>query len=120
MLPHAYPFRLAERLDGNSVTVCLSAGSPWSRGGALAEPMLIEAMAQAAMLLMARPEERSGAVLAGIDGAEFLLPVAPGDTLRATAKLLGRLGGVVKLAAALERGDQVVAHANLLLATVAR
>ena len=117
MLPHAYPFRLADRVDGDAVEVCLTADSIWSRGEAIAGPLLVEAMAQAAMLLVADPDERSRGVLAGIDEAQFLSPVGPGDRLLARARLVGRLGGLVKLEATLERGGAVVARSGLLLAT---
>ncbi len=117
MLPHTYPFRLADRVDGDSVDVCLTSDALWSQGAAIAAPLLVEAMAQAAMLLLARPEERQSGLLAGVDDARFLEPVAPGDRLRATARLVGRLGGLVKLEATLERNGTVVARAGLLLAS---
>ncbi len=117
MLPHAFPFRLAERADGDGVEVCLTAGAVWSRGAEVTAPLLVEAMAQAAMVLLASPEERQNGMLAGIDGAEFLHPVGPGDRLRATARLIGKLGGMVKLEAALERDGVVVARSGLLLTT---
>lgn len=117
MLPHAYPFRLAERVGEGAVEVCLTADSLWSRGQAIAAPLLIEAMAQAAMLLVASPEERSQGLLAGIDEAQFLLAVGPGDRLRARATLVGRLGGLVKIETTLERDGEIVARAGLLLAT---
>jgi 3-hydroxymyristoyl/3-hydroxydecanoyl-(acyl carrier protein) dehydratase len=116
VLPHAYPFRLADRVDGDEVDVCLTADASWSRGAEVAAPLLIEAMAQAAMLLVAKTEERQNALLAGIDDAQFLAAVAPGDHLRASAKLVGRLGGLVKLEVALKRNGTVVARSGLLLA----
>lgn len=119
MLPHAYPFRLAERVGEGTVEVCLTADSCWSRGSAIAEPLLVEAMAQAAMLLVASPEERSQGLLAGIDEAEFLLAVGPGDRLQARARLVGRLGGLVKLETTLERDGELVARSGLLLASIA-
>jgi 3-hydroxymyristoyl/3-hydroxydecanoyl-(acyl carrier protein) dehydratase len=117
VLPHAFPFRLAERVEGEAVEVCLTANAVWSRGEAIVGPLLVEAMAQAAMVLLADPEQRQNGLLAGIDGAEFLSAVAAGDRLRATAKLVGKLGALVKLEAALERDGIVVARAGLLLAT---
>jgi acyl dehydratase len=119
VLPHAFPFRLAERADGDGVEVCLTAGAVWSRGAEATAPLLVEAMAQAAMVLLASPGERQNGLLAGIDHAEFLQPVGPGDRLRATARLIGKLGGMVKLEAALERDGVVVARSGLLLATAA-
>jgi len=119
VLPHAYPFRLADRVDGDEVDVCLTADATWSRGSELAAPLLVEAMAQAAMLLAARPEERAGAMLAGIDDAQFLEPVRPGDHLRASARLIGKLGGLVKLEVTLKRNGGVVARSGLLLAIAA-
>jgi 3-hydroxymyristoyl/3-hydroxydecanoyl-(acyl carrier protein) dehydratase len=107
---------LAERVDGDAVEVCLTADAAWSRGAAVAAPLLVEAMAQAAMLLVASPEERGRGLLAGIDEAQFLATVAPGDRLRARATLVGRLGGLVKLEATLEREGELVARAGLLLA----
>lgn len=117
MLPHAFPFRLAERVEGDAVEVCLTANAVWSRGEEIVRPLLVEAMAQAAMVLLADPAQRHDGLLAGIDDAEFLAAVAVGDRLRATARLVGRLGPLVKLEAALERDGIVVARAGLLLAT---
>jgi 3-hydroxymyristoyl/3-hydroxydecanoyl-(acyl carrier protein) dehydratase len=117
VLPHTYPFRLADRVDGDAVEVCLTADALWSQGAEIAGPLLVEAMAQAAMLLLASPQERQNGLLAGIDEAQFLAPVAPGDRLRATARLVGRLGGLVKLEATLERDGTVVARSGLLLAS---
>lgn len=119
MLPHAFPFRLAERVDGGAVEVCLTANAVWSRGAEFAGPLLVEAMAQAAMLILRSGDEPRRGLLAGIDAAEFPTPVGPGDRLRATARLVGMLGGLVKLEAELERDGAVVARAGLLLATEA-
>ena len=101
---------------------------PWRGrvGEAYPLTLAVEAMAQAALVLLAeaegRPEGGGGrsAHLAGVNGARLLAPsgapVGAGDRLTARADLAGRFGLMVKVECSLERDEQKVAEAELLLA----
>ncbi len=102
---------------------------PW-RGRALGPyplTLAVEAMAQAALALLgnlgnAGPDgggERS-AHLAGVNEARLLAPIEgpieSGDRLTAYADLAGRFGPMVKVECHLDRDEERVAEAELLLA----
>ncbi len=127
-LPHAFPFRFISSLRSGRPETALSAGDalPW-RGrpeGPFPLSLALEMMAQAALATLAGDrgagEEGRTAHLAGVNGARLLAPLeAPieaGDRLSARAELAGRFGALVKVTCALERDDETVAEAELLLA----
>ena len=130
MLPHGYPFRFVEGTGPGAVAhVLVTRNGATLRGGDALPPfLLVEMMAQAALLVLPQssgddaPSAASGThrpragVLAGVEAVRFEEPVRAGDRLQATATLRGRLGGVIKAAVELRRGEQVVAAGDLLLA----
>jgi 3-hydroxyacyl-[acyl-carrier-protein] dehydratase len=83
--------------------------------------LVIEAFAQAAGFLAMRSATARGEpapllVLAGIERARFLKPIAPGDQLRITARIRGRESGAVIVDAEATVADVVAARARLTLA----
>ncbi|HEX9427903.1 MAG TPA: hypothetical protein VGA64_08950 [Candidatus Polarisedimenticolia bacterium] len=113
---HAPPFRFVDRVlergADRCVVLTLVGGTAASRGTGAPEraelplPLVIEAMAQAALpLLEADPDGRSGdrtgagaapGLLVGFDGARLLGPVRPGDRLKITAQIVARLGDLIR------------------------
>lgn len=81
--------------------------------------LMIEALTQAAtVLLLDRGEASGGTVvtLRGVDGAKFRKHVIPGDQLKLVVTLGAARGPLVKAAALAEVDGQVVVEAELLLA----
>ena len=102
--------------------LALSAGAVWGRGetpypGAL----VIEMLAQAAILLLESPTAGAAgtagtqALLAGVEDFELHEPPRPGQRLLATAEVLARFGGTVKVGGRLEADGRELATAALLL-----
>ena len=132
MLPHAHPFRFVERVAGAGEPVLAwTVDGSFGRGGELPPMLMVEMMAQAALLALpavasasagGAPSPLARGLLAGLDGVRFLAPVRPGDALRARAELVGRFGRLVKARVTLLRvGDDAarpesVAEGDLLLA----
>ena len=75
--------------------------------------LLIEAMAQAAGLLLS---DGSSAVLAQVKEARFRRPVLPGDQLRIEAERSGGLGGLHRFSVTASVNGTPVAEAELVLA----
>ena len=117
-LPHAFPSRLVERPRDGEAVVGLSANDFWSRGP---EPrgagLWLEAMAQAAALLLENPdgEGEGEKALAGVEGFRLLREPEIGGVYRFSVRLEARFGAVIRIAgsAADERG--AVAEGVLLL-----
>ena len=89
----------------------------WGRGVRDLElPIAVEMMAQAAVAEAPEDQQGKSGFLAGIQGAELKHPVPPGTVLAATTRLVGKLGPLVKVEAALAtlEGEEV-ARADLLL-----
>jgi UDP-3-O-[3-hydroxymyristoyl] N-acetylglucosamine deacetylase/3-hydroxyacyl-[acyl-carrier-protein] dehydratase len=95
VLPHRYPFLLVDRvleLNPHRSVVAIknvSINEPFFRGHWPGMPvmpgvLIVEAMAQAAGVLIAASLSRAGrlALLASIDGVKLRRPVVPGDQLR--------------------------------------
>jgi UDP-N-acetylglucosamine acyltransferase len=93
--------------------------------------LMIEALAQAAAVLLLHPSTRLEALspiadslraggvsvhLRGVDGAKFRRQVVPGDQLKLTVTLGASRGRLVPVAAVAEVDGEVVVEANLLLA----
>lgn len=149
-LPHAYPFvyvdrieRIeAERIEAESESsaeseaqaiLLVTAGVPTSSGAAphLPATLLLEALAQATLALLAAPEgqddepaarEAPRGLLVGIDEATFdetLIerPLRPGDRLVSRCAVRGRFGAMAKVGAWMERDGARVASAEMLLAS---
>ncbi|MCB1007384.1 MAG: hypothetical protein KDB94_00680 [Acidobacteria bacterium] len=117
-LPHAFPFRLVERPRDGEAVVGLSANDFWSRGpGPRGAGLWLEAMAQAAALLLENPDGdgEGEKVLAGVEGFRLLREPEIGGVYRFSVRLEARFGAVIRIAgsAADERG--AVAEGVLLL-----
>jgi 3-hydroxymyristoyl/3-hydroxydecanoyl-(acyl carrier protein) dehydratase len=84
--------------------------------------LLVEIMAQGALVILSEGEERSGTGdgasvrLAGVDGARVHEPIVAGDRLTVDARMEGRYGALAKVSCRLERDGETVAEAGLLLA----
>src|SRR5579875_2617838 len=94
LLPHRYPFLLVDRVieidPGKTITAIkqVSINEPFFQGHFPGHPVMpgvlqVEAMAQAASLLMLRQPEHTGKMgyFMSADGVKFRKPVMPGDTL---------------------------------------
>ena len=118
MLPHQFPFRLVDRLDGGRIVLVLSTNASWVRGADdLPRALGIEILAQAAMLLLPDGLGRERGLLAGIDRAEFQRGIRAGDRLTVEATALGGFGKVMKVEGRVtdEHGEPLVT-ASLLVA----
>jgi len=108
-------------IDGTP-TLGASAGSWWLRGAvAWSLPLLIEAAAQASARLLA-PEAGSASgqtggrwLLAGVESAQLLASPRAGERVTLGARLVARLGGVVKVEAEVKGEDGELARLVLLL-----
>ncbi len=95
---------------------------PWRGRPAGPYPLslAIEMMAQAALAILseslAEDEKGRSVYLAGVSRARWVAQLAAGDRVSARAERLGSYGALVKVACALERGQERVAEAELLLA----
>ncbi len=110
LLPHRYPFlmidRVIELLPGKTITAIknITVNEPQFTGHFPRQPimpgvLMIEAMAQAASLLVFKSEDiqiADGATyyLVGVDKARFKRPVVPGDQLRIEVELLKTRRGI--------------------------
>ena len=115
MLPHAFPFRLADRREHGGVVASLSLDGAQLAGSLRPPPFFaVEILAQAAHLLLAP----AGGLyyLAGIREARLLAPLASGDRLVARAEVSGRFGAILRVTGRLERDGEPVATADLWLA----
>jgi 3-hydroxymyristoyl/3-hydroxydecanoyl-(acyl carrier protein) dehydratase len=116
ILPHRFPFELADRRSGERVVLALSAGAVWGRGETpYPGTLVIEMLAQAAILLLRDAASGSQAMLAGVEDFTLLEPPRPGQRLLATAELQARFGGTFKVDARLETEGRTLATAALLL-----
>jgi len=133
ILPHRSPFlmidRLVSRVPGRSCLALkrVSFNDPGIRSGEdgrspeLNPFFLVEAMSQAAALAAAAPagdgeggEPRAG-FLAAIRDFRASRRVEPGDTLEVRAEVLGRFGGLVKVAGRVDLDGETVGEAELTL-----
>ena len=94
LLPHRYPFLMIDRVlssEGQTKIVCLkqvTVNEPFFQGHFPGHPVMpgvlqVEAMAQAASLLILRQPEHTGKLgyFMSADGVKFRKPVLPGDSL---------------------------------------
>ena len=130
-LPHAAPFLLLDRVlaidaDSGRFSKCVSADDPLvGTSGVLSPVLIVEAMAQAAGLVLMRREpalRERGAVLAAIDHCESTLPARAGDVLVVEVRITRRYGEMARIAGRATTDDRpcVVAHLTLAFAPRAR
>jgi 3-hydroxyacyl-[acyl-carrier-protein] dehydratase len=127
ILPHRYPMLMVDRvleISSDSIVAIknVTFNEPFFNGHFPGFPvmpgvLLIEAMAQAAGLLIAKmaPHTRGRIMfLASVEDAKFRKPVVPGDQLRIEMKM-GRLKTTVaKMQGKVTVDGQVVAEATLM------
>lgn len=126
-LPHRFPFRLVERaIDGRGV-VCASADDWWGRrGNGPGLPLLVEAVAQSAALLLA-PEGPGGTVgrdgeagermaLAAVEEARLTRVPEPGERVEIQVHLETRLGHLVRVRGELRSAGEELGAATVVLA----
>ena len=129
-LPHRYPFLLVDRVielePGRRVVAIknVTYNEPFFQGHWPGRPimpgvLIVEAMAQAAGVLIARSgATHRYAVLASIDGVKFRRPVVPGDQLRLEVEA-GRVAGRATQVRAVARvGDRVAAEGRIRFVAV--
>lgn len=122
-LPHAVPFRFADRTlertgpGAGRVRAVVTSNALFTRGGGLPPFLVGELIAQAALLLAGGdPEIGKSGFLAGLsDLAVERVPV-PGDILTVEVRLAGRLGPAVKFEGAIrdEEGRPVASGSVLV------
>lgn len=112
---HAYPFKLAERMeqtDNGAVGIVLAtADGDLTRGGPLPASLVFEALAQA-ILVVERPAGGAPPRLVGIDGARLLQPVEPGDRLEVAVAPQGSFGSLRRYACRAVRAGALAAVAE--------
>ena len=125
-LPHRYPFLLIDRvieLEPGKRLVALknvSINEPFFQGHFPGNPvmpgvLIVEAMAQAAAILMQGGEASDLIPLfMGIDKARFRNKVVPGDQLRLEVELVQKRRNICKGAGKAYVGDNLVAEAELM------
>jgi 3-hydroxymyristoyl/3-hydroxydecanoyl-(acyl carrier protein) dehydratase len=121
-LPHRSPVvlldEIVERVAGERASArrLVSGLDPLLRDdGRLTEVMLVEAMAQCAGVAAAAGVDPVMGVLVGIDGFRCWGVVSPGDSLQIDARVLKRMGGMVKARATVRLGGEPRAEADLIL-----
>ena len=129
-LPHRYPFLMIDRVrecePGKRIVALknVSANEPYFQGHFPSRPimpgvLILEAMAQAAGILVfrtegTRPDANSVYLYAGIDEARFKKPVIPGDLLELEVTLERKLRGIWKFGCVARVDAAVVAQAKIL------
>lgn len=130
LLPHRYPILLVDRVleieAGKSIKALknVTINEPFFMGHFPKHPvmpgvLMIEAMAQAAALLSfstlgVTPDDKTVYYFAGIDGARFKRPVAPGDQLIMDVSLLRMKAGIFKFKGVTRVGENIACEAELM------
>ena len=124
-LPHRYPFLLIDRVielePGRRIVALknVSYNEPFFPGHWPSRPimpgvLIVEAMAQAAGVLIAQGAEKGReALLASLDGVKLRRPVVPGDQLRLEVDGIKTKGRVIQVKAVARVGDRVVAEGKI-------
>jgi beta-hydroxyacyl-ACP dehydratase FabZ len=127
ILPHRYPMLMVDRIleiTGESIIAIknVTANEPHFTGHFPGYPvmpgvLIIEAMAQAAGVLVAKlaPHTRGRLMfLASVEDAKFRRPVVPGDQLRLEMKMVRLKATIAKMQGLATVDGQVVAEATLM------
>lgn len=133
LLPHRFPFLLVDRVDertlgdgpgraGTKIRAVknVTINEPFFPGHFPHRPVMpgvlqIEAMAQvAALSVIEKDGPKMDVAIAGIDGARFRRPVAPGDTLEITAEILKDRGQILQVRCETRVRGQIVSEAELM------
>ena len=126
-LPHRYPFLLVDRVlalePGKDIVALknVTINEPFFPGHYPHHPvmpgvLIIEAMAQAAGILLLRQQSGEGktALFMSCDKVKWRRPVRPGDQLRISVKLTKVRGPIACAEGECSVGDQVVSSADLM------
>lgn len=127
-LPHRYPFLLIDRVEsfesGRQVVALknVTCNEPFFNGHWPGRPvmpgvLILEALAQAAGVLVAQTESRNQeAMLVAIDEARIRRPVVPGDQLRLEAEVLRSKMRLVEVRGIARVDGQIAAEASIRFA----
>jgi UDP-3-O-[3-hydroxymyristoyl] N-acetylglucosamine deacetylase/3-hydroxyacyl-[acyl-carrier-protein] dehydratase len=125
ILPHRYPFLLIDRvlrIDGNKITAIknVSINEPFFQGHFAGHPIMpgvlqLEAMAQAAGILMLKQAENFGrlAYFMAAESVKWRKPVRPGDTIVIEIELTKSRGKIGKAKGVCRVGDEAVSEAEV-------
>lgn len=129
LVPHRYPFllidRVIERVPGERVVALknVTANEPFFQGHFPGQPvmpgvLIIEAIAQAALILISDDEGDKIPLFLGIDKARFRRQVVPGDQLRIEVKLSQRRRNVCRAHGVVTVDGERAAEADILATIV--
>lgn len=130
LLPHRYPFVMIDRVvemgeDTLTAIKNVTINEPFFQGHYPGNPVMpgvlqVEAMAQAAGILMTRRHDMDGktALFMSCDRVKWRKPVRPGDQLNISVKLTKVRGTIACAEGECSVGGQVVCSADLMFAIV--
>jgi len=128
-LPHAYPFRLLDRVNAISsergtAIKNVSANEAFLQGHFPGDPimpgvLIIEAMAQLAGLVMNNGARECGAYVAQVKDMRFRKTVAPGDRILLTAELDSSFGALASFRVSAAVDGVTVAEGEIVMARTA-
>jgi UDP-3-O-[3-hydroxymyristoyl] N-acetylglucosamine deacetylase/3-hydroxyacyl-[acyl-carrier-protein] dehydratase len=125
IIPHRYPFLMVDRvmkIEGNKITAVknVTNNEPYFQGHFPGHPIMpgvlqLEAMAQAAGILMLRQAENAGqiAYFMSAEEVKWRKPVLPGDTLIIEVDLIRSRGKIGKARGVCKVGDEIVSEAEV-------
>ncbi len=127
ILPHRYPFLLVDRIvsmDGDSKCVaikCVTMNELFFQGHFPGHPVMpgvlqLEAMAQAASILLIRRANKAGSVgyFMSADSVKFRQPVFPGDTLFIHVEMVKSRRNIAKALGQCIVNNEVVSEAEMM------
>ena len=133
LLPHRYPFLMIDRVvrsEGETKLTAVkqvSINEPFFQGHFPGHPVMpgvlqVEAMAQAASLLMLRQPEHTGKMgyFMSADGVKFRKPVTPGDTLFIHVEITKARRGTLRATCHCTVNETIASEAEITLAIFAR
>jgi UDP-3-O-[3-hydroxymyristoyl] N-acetylglucosamine deacetylase/3-hydroxyacyl-[acyl-carrier-protein] dehydratase len=125
IIPHRYPFLMVDRvmkIEGNKITAVknVTNNEPYFQGHFPGHPIMpgvlqLEAMAQAAGILMLRQAENAGqiAYFMSAEEVKWRKPVLPGDALIIEVDLIRSRGKIGKARGVCKVGDEIVSEAEV-------
>ncbi len=129
VLPHRYPFLLVdkviEREECKRIVAIknVTVNEPFFQGHFPGYPimpgvLIVEAMAQAAGLMVMTKESESLPLFASIDNAKFKIPVRPGDQIRFEIEVLKIKGNFIRTAGKAYVDGKIAAEAEFMCSIV--
>ncbi|MBI5886289.1 MAG: 3-hydroxyacyl-ACP dehydratase FabZ [Deltaproteobacteria bacterium] len=125
-LPHAYPFRLLDRVgaisaERGTAIKNVSANEAFLQGHFPGDPvmpgvLIIEAMAQLAGLVMNNGARECGAYVAQVKDMRFRKTVAPGDSIVLSAEIGSRFGSLASFTVSANVDGVVIAAGEIVMA----